>query len=306
MLDLRRLRYFVEIVDRGSISAAARALNVAQPALSHHMAELERLSGGSLLERRPRGVRLTEAGQVLLRHARPILDSVDRAELALRQAVGSLAVPQVVHLALIPSLATSLTPALLAAAARDLPWLTLHIVEGKTSSNRQMVQSGEIDLAVNLADGEPFEGEFLLQEPLFFITAAVERVPTRPIDFADLARERLIMPSPSNPLRALLDKTAKELGVPLDGMIEIDGLNSLKRAVSAGLGGSVVSWPAVSHECAAGEIIARRIINPVFQRQVVLERSRRIDPQTLAAIRRLLSDVLQNALSSAPGESSGS
>lgn len=301
VLDLRRLRYFVEIVDRGSISAASRALNVAQPALSHHMAELERLSGGALLQRLPRGIRVTEAGQVLLRHARPIIDSVDRAELELRGAIGSCAAPQVVHLALIPSLATSLTPALLAAVARDLPWVTLHIVEGRTSTNHQMVLSGEIDFAVNLADGEVFEGEFLLEEPLFFITAAVEGTTTESIDFADLARERLIMPSPSNPLRALLDRTAKQLGVPLDGMIEIDGLNSLKRAVSAGLGGSVVSWPAVSHECAAGEIIARRIVNPAFHRQVVLERGRRIDPHTATGIRRLLSSVLKEALASAPG-----
>lgn len=301
MLDLRRLRYFVEIVDRGSISAASRALNVAQPALSHHVAELERLSGGSLLERLPRGIRVTEAGQVLLRHARPILDSVDRAELELRRATGRCAAPQVVHLALIPSLATSLTPTLLAAVARDLPWITLHIVEGKTSINHQMILSGEIDFAVNLADDEIFEGEFLLEEPLFFITAAGAGATSESIDFAELAHERLIMPSASNPLRALLDRTTRQLGVPLHDMIEIDGLNSLKRAVSAGLGGSVVSWPAVSHECATGEIVARRIVNPGFHRQVVLERGRRTDPHTATCIRRLLSSVLKGALAAAPG-----
>jgi LysR family nitrogen assimilation transcriptional regulator len=303
MLDLRRLRYFVEIVDHGSISAASRALNVAQPALSHHISELERTSGAPLLERLPRGVRPTSVGKLLLRHARPILKHVEEAEIEIKRAVGSCSEPRIVHLAMIPSLATTLTPDLLAAASTHFPTLTLHIVEGKTSSNHQMIINGEIDLAVNLANDSNHGGEFLLEEPLFFIIAAGPDARDVPIDFSDLASERLIMPSPPNPLRVLLDKAAKQLGVTLGDFIEIDGLNSLKRAVAAGMGGTVISWPAVSHECAAGELVARRIVNPPFCRRVILERSQRIDTDTVRKVRTLLARVLEQAHVSAPGRS---
>lgn len=301
MLDLRRLAYFVEIIDRGSISAAARALNVAQPALSHHMRELERLAGVALLRRLPRGIQPTEAGQMLLRHARPILDGVAEAERELRRMAGTEGERRIVHLALIPSLATSLTPTLLDAAARELPTIALHIVEGRTEANHEMIAQGRIDLAVNLADDADHDSRFLLEEPLFLISAPRAASCTRPIDFADLAHERLIMPSPDNPLRRLLDRAARQLGVPLGDILEIDGLNSLKRAVAADMGSSVVSWPSVSHECAAGEIVARRIVNPGLNRHVMLERGRRIDPGTVEAIRGLLIQVLETALRSAPG-----
>ena len=66
MLDLRRLRYLVAIADCGSMSAAARQLGIAQPALSHHITELERLVGFPVLHRLARGVKATEKGEILL------------------------------------------------------------------------------------------------------------------------------------------------------------------------------------------------------------------------------------------------
>ena len=83
-MDVRQLRYFVAIAEEGSLSAAAQRLNVAQPALSQHVIALEGRLEVKLLERSPRGVTLTQPGEVLLAHARSILAALDDARAAVR------------------------------------------------------------------------------------------------------------------------------------------------------------------------------------------------------------------------------
>ena len=79
-LDLRQLRYFLAVGDAGALSHAAQKLNLAQSAVSHHLAELEAKLGVQLVERHPRGIRLTAAGQRLHEHARAIVAAVAKAE----------------------------------------------------------------------------------------------------------------------------------------------------------------------------------------------------------------------------------
>src|SRR5215467_8113436 len=76
-MDLRQLRYFVTVAERGGFGAAASALNVAQSALSRHVRLLEHELGGPLLERGARGVAVTEAGKVLLARGRWLLGTLD-------------------------------------------------------------------------------------------------------------------------------------------------------------------------------------------------------------------------------------
>ena len=76
-MDLRQLRYFVAVAERGGFGAAASALNVAQSALSRHVKELEHEFGGALFERGARGVSVTESGKVLLARGRWLLGAID-------------------------------------------------------------------------------------------------------------------------------------------------------------------------------------------------------------------------------------
>ena len=89
-MDLRQLRYFVGIVQAGSLSRAADQMHVAQSALSHHLASLETELARQLVTRSPKGILLTEAGAVLYRHAEAILRDV---EFAKRDAASVLDVP---------------------------------------------------------------------------------------------------------------------------------------------------------------------------------------------------------------------
>src|SRR6201992_3777370 len=83
-MDLRQIRYFVAVAERGGFGSAASALNVAQSALSRHVKELEHELGGALLERGSRGVAVTESGKVLLARGRWLLGAVDDVKAEVR------------------------------------------------------------------------------------------------------------------------------------------------------------------------------------------------------------------------------
>ncbi|HZB75746.1 MAG TPA: LysR family transcriptional regulator, partial [Solirubrobacteraceae bacterium] len=88
MLDVRRMRVLREVAARGSFSAAAEALSFTQSAVSQQIAALEREAGATLVERSARGVRLTDAGQAVVRHADAILAKLSEAEAELEAIAG--------------------------------------------------------------------------------------------------------------------------------------------------------------------------------------------------------------------------
>ena len=114
MLDLKLLTTFREVAVRGSFSDAAAALDFTQPAVSQHISRLESALGVRVLERSARGVALTPAGEVLVRHASALLDAARRAEEAVRDAAGVGRAQ--VRVGAFPSAAAGLLPA----ATREL------------------------------------------------------------------------------------------------------------------------------------------------------------------------------------------
>src|SRR3954470_8102334 len=108
MLDLKLLTTFREVAVRGSFSDAAAALAFTQPAVSQHISRLEAALGTRLLDRSARGVTLTPAGEVLVKHAAALLDAGRRAEQAVREAAGIG--KAVVRVAAFPSAAAGLLP----------------------------------------------------------------------------------------------------------------------------------------------------------------------------------------------------
>src|SRR4051812_47535636 len=146
MLDLKLLTTFREVAVRGSFSDAAAALDFTQPAVSQHIARLETALGVRVLERNARGVSLTPAGEVLVRHASALLDSARRAEEAVREAAG-IGRAQL-RVAAFPSAAAGLLPG----ATRDLRQrrpdaeMTLQVLELEPALDA--LQAGRVDLAV--------------------------------------------------------------------------------------------------------------------------------------------------------------
>src|SRR6266849_10361636 len=87
-IELRHLRYFVALADAGTFTQAAEQMFIAQPTLSQQIRRLEEMVGTPLLQRRREGVRLTEAGSVLLEESRAVLARVDHGVSRTRQAAG--------------------------------------------------------------------------------------------------------------------------------------------------------------------------------------------------------------------------
>ena len=153
-LDARRVLIFRDVARAGSISAAARALGWTQPAVSQHLARLERDAGAPLLLRGPGGVTLTESGRVLLGRADAVaaeLHLADEELAALAQLRGGR-----VRLVAFPSAAATLVPEALGTLAERHPEVTVGLDEAEPPEAMAAVAAGDADLAVVFGyDGPP-------------------------------------------------------------------------------------------------------------------------------------------------------
>jgi DNA-binding transcriptional LysR family regulator len=146
MFDTARLRVFREVVRRGSLSAAAEALSFTQPAVSRQIAALEREAGAQLLERTPRGIRLTEPGRILLGHAEAILDRMATAR-AQVESVATLAGGRL-RIGAFQTANATIVPRAIAAFTREHPSVELSLVEALTPAAIARLRAGEVDVAV--------------------------------------------------------------------------------------------------------------------------------------------------------------
>jgi DNA-binding transcriptional LysR family regulator len=146
-VSLRQLEYFVAVADEGSFTTAAARLHVSQPGLSHQIQALERQLGGPLLERLPRGVRLTPAGRTALPHARASLAHAERATSAALRASGADAGE--LHVGTLYSISVGVLPAALRAWRRTYPDVQVRLVEFRhTNDLIAAMEAGQADLAV--------------------------------------------------------------------------------------------------------------------------------------------------------------
>ena len=146
MLDATRLRVLVAIARHGSVTAAAQALNYAQPSISHHMARLESETGAKLMERSGRGIRLTDAGRLLAERAEEILGRLEAAEAELAAHVGLK--QDTVRLAAFGSALGTLAAAAGAALRADGAMADMSLVQAEPADALRMLRVGEVDVAL--------------------------------------------------------------------------------------------------------------------------------------------------------------
>ncbi|MFF8841740.1 LysR substrate-binding domain-containing protein [Streptomyces sp. NPDC015127] len=146
-MSLRQMEYFVTVVEESSFTRAAELLHVTQPALSHQIKALERSVGGPLLERLPRGVRLTQMGRAYLPHAELAVRSAAQARRAARAAAG--AEGGELHIAAIHAVAVGVLPDVLARWRREHPGVAIVLHEyGTPEALEEQIERGAADLAV--------------------------------------------------------------------------------------------------------------------------------------------------------------
>jgi len=203
MLDVTRLRVLVAVARHGSVTAAAKALNYAQPSISHHLARLEAETGARLLQRAGRGVRLTDAGRLLAERAEEIIGRLDAAENELAAHVGLR--EGRVRLASFPSALGTIVPAAAARLEAESPGMDLMLAEAEPPEALRMLRAGYVDVALVFrhyqegADPAPpgndedgARGRLLLDEPVHLVTPMTDDGATDPADLSAHAKRRWI------------------------------------------------------------------------------------------------------------------
>ena len=146
MLDVTRLRVLVAVHRCGSVTAAARSLNYAQPSVSHHLARLEAETGTKLIQRAGRGIRLTDAGRLLAERAAEVIGRLDAAENELAAYTGLRAGR--LRLAAFPSALGTIVPAAAAMLREQQPSADLRLTEAEPPEALRMLRAGYVDVAL--------------------------------------------------------------------------------------------------------------------------------------------------------------
>ncbi len=146
MLDVTRLRVLVAVARHGSVTAAARALNYAQPSVSHHLSRLEAETGTKLIQRAGRGIRLTDAGRLLAERAAEVIGRLDAAENELAAYTGLRAGR--LRLAAFPSALGTIVPAAAAMLREHQPRVDLRLTEAEPPEALRMLRAGYVDAAL--------------------------------------------------------------------------------------------------------------------------------------------------------------
>lgn len=254
-MQYRQLRYYVKIVEAGSFSRAASLIYVAQPALSEQISELEESLGTLLLQRTPRGVRPTPAGEILYREAASLLKHLDTLPDIVRTSVGSA--QGEVSLGLPAFLGPALVGRFVEMCRSALSGVKVKLAVTNSFTLREKVRSKSIELGLVFED-EPEPG--LARQPLYrqqlYVFHPNPMIVESPVSLAALASLPLILPSRPSLLRATIDRVFAQEGLTPSLVAEVDDFSSTLSTVRTGMGVALVpsGAPAELGEGIAGPV----------------------------------------------------
>ena len=252
-MELRQLRYFVRIVELGSMSRAALDLDLVQSALSQQISRLESELSTRLLQRSSKGVVPTEAGLAFLREAQLTLRHAEQAVRAAQQSRLS----GTVSVGLASTTAAVLGVPLMQSMHQRYPDVRLHLVESMSGHLTGMLNARQLDLAVLFDTGVARRWSVLplLEEKLYLMQPRAAGVAHQApaISMAGLQGVPLILPTGTHGLRSTLDAAFARSNIKPQLVAEVDSLSMLMDAVCAGLGCTVQPWAALGRVHSAAQ-----------------------------------------------------
>ena len=274
-LDIKQLRYFVGVVDAGSITRAAALLHIAQPALSSRLSRIEDELGVKLLVRSIHGVKATEEGRIFYSVATRILRELGSVAKAVRSR-GERPVGRVnLH-----STADMIAVPLISRALSELPDVEIAFVAGQSRDIYRRLTEGELDLAVlfRANSTQQLNGRPLIVEQMFAaVSSAFDPFEGRDsIDVFELSKLELILPKASI-------------------IAEVDSLPALAALVAQGRAASVLPYAAISRLAASGHVSLKKVMGADFRRTVELCRPLAGESNSaIDAVETLLTSVIDN------------
>jgi DNA-binding transcriptional LysR family regulator len=264
-LNLDQLRAFVEVVSRGSFTAAAKELNLTQPAVTHQIHELEKRFNVPLVERLGKRAHLTQVGERLIEHARQLLDQDARARSSMRRfADGGLGRVRI---------GTSMTmlmyalPPILQKLKSSHPQMEVQLKAGLTSGTLKLLKANALDLGLcALPVHDPaFETVPLFEDDLVAIVPANLGPVPKKITPAFMAGLPLILGNVESALHRTVAAWLARGGTPPKPVMTFDNVEAIKSLVAVGLGASIVPSMCLG----AGHVsMANTVVAPLSPREV--------------------------------------
>lgn len=295
-MNLHQLRTFSVVASEGSITRAARVLHTSQPAVSKQLAELEDAVGLALLERLPRGVKLTEAGRLLARHAERIFAAERAAEMELAELSGLMR--SRLSIGASTTIGSYLLPATFAAFNRAHPRVKLELEIANTAAIQQLVAEDRIDLGFTegLVSTEGLEVETFFHDQMVPIVSPDHAILRKPkVTAEDLVSLPIIARERGSGTREVIEAALFERGLEFEPVMTLGSTEAIKRAVEAGLGLALVSSLSVDRELLSGRL--RKVpvegLEIVRALHVVRRRGKRESPAVESFMRLLKSSLSQ-------------
>ena len=274
-MDLGRLEAFVQVARTGSISKAAEALFVTQPAVTARLQTLERDLGVPLLVRSRHGSRLTEAGRAFLPHAEHALSAVDRGREAVEEVRSGGAGRLQIGAA--PAVSTYVLPAMLHRFQAKHPGVRLVVRSGHSEEILQMVLREEVEIGLMRPIAHPeVSATLLYEDELVLVVHRGHRFAAGGhVRMGELAAEHLILFDRTSSYHELTSAIVRQAGISPRGRLEVDNIDAAKRMVEQRLGVALLPRTSVQADIGAGRLVPVTITDMApITRQIVVARRR--------------------------------
>ena len=274
-MDSRQLRYFIAVYEQRNLSRAADQVNVAQSALSHHIANLEAEFATPLFERKPRGMEPTAAGERLYEHARIILRAMAAAEREIKEGGGAIAGD--ISIGMANSGMKAIGVPLMRTVLTKYPNLKLSLTESLSGATLLHLMASEVDLALvyNPPSEKDLIAEPVLEEQMFCVgTETLIGKSRAPIRLEEVAQLPLILLRQGLSARALLDDPVPLKRLEANAIMHLNSTSGMIGALTAGLGCTIATIHFAKEPLTARILVAREVIDPQLTRTLYLCRLR--------------------------------
>ncbi len=275
-MELRQLRNFLQICRSGSLSRAATVLNIAQPALSRQIRELEAELGVQLFYRHGRGLAPTAAGERFLRSLEPVLRDLDAAYADIA-SVRDIPAGKVV-LAAPPSVMAVIAADMASHFSSQHPQVELQLVDGFSGYLFEWLMEGRADItilngarkAANLAVEPLGATQLHFAGSTTAGPAIADLLAKKRVAFKDLKDVPLILPSMNHGLRREVERIAAENDVRLNILFDVDSLAAQREILRQGMAGTLIAPAVISIELAMGVVSSAKVVEPGLSHRYVL------------------------------------
>lgn len=272
-MNLGHLSIFRAVAEEGSVSRGAQRLMISQPAVSKQLAHFERSLGVRLLERLPRGVRLTDAGEVLLDFARRISALEEQAHNALDELRGLRRGR--LRLGASPTAGVYLLPDVLVRFRRKYPEIQTSLDVERSSVIEQGLLDGGLDLGIT----EMFSGSSQVEANVFrhdeLVPIASPRhglARKRQVTAAAFCREPFVVRDTGSETKSFVERALAARGIEVIPALSLGSTEAIKRAVAGGMGVAIVSRLSIGLELQTKRLVEVRVTGLKIRRPLYLLR----------------------------------